>query len=349
MILFGFSILSAGRSRFAKLFSPMVDLVDETYQDGDSEYALRIHQPKRIQKPLPAVILYHGATPHGEKHETMNMLAVNLARMGMRVYLPELPLLKQALVREETIPRMKLVYSLITSRKEVRKDRILLAGVSFAGGLALKAGADPEINPTAIMCYGSYYDLESALRYFLTGRARFGEITVNVRPHDYARAVLFWNYLDQMELDLDMHRLRECMYLFITDEHDKAWALAGSFGEGEQSFANMAFDPDDESGMHVAEQILPKIRNQLQSISPKYFIDQIASPVFLVHGIQDIMIPYTETLALAKDFELAKKEHYVYISRIYGHATPEKRSTREFLGEMRDLVTFLNRLFKYLL
>ena len=228
MILFGFSILSAGRSRLAKLFSPMVDLVDETYQDGDSEYALRIHQPKGIQKPLPAVILYHGATPHGEKHEAMNMLAVNLARMGMRVYIPELPLLKQALVREETIQRIKLLYSLIASREEVLKDRIVLAGGSFAGGLVLKASTDPEINLVAIICYGSYYDLESTLRYFLTGRARFGEVTINTRPHEYARAVFFWNYLDQMKLDLDMNRLRECMYLFITDEHDKAWALADS-------------------------------------------------------------------------------------------------------------------------
>ncbi|MGD2124963.1 MAG: hypothetical protein PVG99_02715, partial [Desulfobacteraceae bacterium] len=332
-----------------RLFSPDVAIVNETYQDGDSKYVLRILQPRGIQKPLPAVILYHGTTPKGEEHQAMNMFGGNLATIGARVYIPELPILKQALVKEETVSRMKRIYGLIASRGEVREDRIVVAGFSFAGGLTLKACTEAGVNPVAIICYGSYYDLETALRYFLTGRAQFAEVAIHTVPHEYARAVFFWNYMDQMDLGVDVHRLRECMHLFITDQHDKARVLAASLGERERAFANMAFDPNDKKGIDAVEQILPVIRNQLESLSPKYFLDQISAPIFLVHGEQDIMIPYTETLALARALEQARKEHHVHISKIYSHSDPEKRSLLGFLAELKALMAILNHLFKYLL
>jgi len=349
IILFGLSTFSAGQSRSARLFSPSVVLVNDVYQDGDSEYALRIYQPKGVQKPIPAAILCHGTTPKGEKHEALNLFAANLARIGIRSYIPELPILKQALVREETLQRIKRLYSLIASREEVRKDCILLAGFSFAGGFVLKASTESYINPATIFCYGSYYDLESSLRYFLTGRAQFGGVTLNISPHEYSRAVFFWNYLDQMELDMDMKKLRKCMHLFITNEQDKARALVGSLGEHERAFSNMAFDTADKNGIDIVEQALPKIRNQIQSISPKYFLDSISAPIFLAHGVQDTMIPYTETLALAEAFEKAGKEHYVFISRIFSHIAPEEQSALGFLKEMKALISFLNQLLKYLL
>ena len=348
MILFGVSVLGTGQPRFSRLFLRGVVRVDQVYEYGDSEYALRLYYPKGIERPLPAVILYHGTTPKGETHESMNHLAANLARVGVRVYIPELPILKMALVREETLSRISRLYSFIVAKEEVLEDRIIVAGFSFAGGLLLKACIDPQINPVAIICYGSYYDLESALRYFLTGSARFGEISLTITPHEYARAVFFWNYLDQMGGDLDTERLRECMYRFITDKKDEARAMARSLGEGERAFANMAFDPDDKEGIVVAEQMLPRVEEQLRSISPKYFFDRLSAPIFLIHGIQDIMIPYTETLALAAALERARKEHYVYISRIYSHSVAEGQSMGEYMKEVKTLIGFLNQLFRYL-
>lgn len=349
MILFGLSILGTSQSKFSLLFLYKAVLVNDSYRYGDSECALRIYYPKGMQGPLPAVILYHGTTPKGETHKTINHLAYNLATVGARVYIPELPILKQALVREESLARMKWLYSLIAAKEEVREDRVLVAGFSFAGGLLLKVCTDPQINPVAIICYGSYYDLESALRYFLTGDARFGEVSLKITPHEYARAVFFWNYLDQMELDLDVDRLRECMYRFICDRQDEARAMADSLGERERAFAKMAFETDDKEGIGVAEQMLPRVRDQLQSISPKYFADHLSAPVFLVHGVQDIMVPYTETLALSAALEIAGKEHHVYISRIYSHSAPEGESPVGLVREIRGLIRFLNRLFSYLL
>ena len=247
----------------------------------------------------------------------------------------------------QAVMRVEGVFGFVNQLR-VLKDRILVAGFSFAGGLLLKACTDPQINPVAIICYGSYYDLESALRYFLTGWARFGEISLNITPHEYARAVFFWNYLDQMGGDLDTERLRECMYRFITDEKDEARAMASSLGEGERAFANMAFDPDDKEGIVAAEQILPRVQGHLRSISPKYFCDRLSAPIFLIHGIQDIMIPYTETLALAAALERARKEHYVYISRIYSHSVAEGQSMGEYMKEVKTLIGFLNQLFRYL-
>ncbi|MFH1241485.1 MAG: hypothetical protein V1689_03900 [Pseudomonadota bacterium] len=347
MVLFGLNILSTDESRLSRVFLPRVVRVDEIYDYEGSSYALRHYYPEGVRRPLPAVILYHGTTPKGEAHEAMNRLAANLASMGVRAYIPELPVLKKALVREETLVRMKCLYTLIAAKGEVREDRILVGGFSFAGGLLLKVCTDPQINPAAIICYGSYYDLETALRYFLTGCARFGEISLNITPHEYSRAVFFWNYLDQMTHDLNVDRLKECIYRFICDEHDEAWDLAGKLDERERAYANMAFNPDDQDGMNMVEQIIPRIRDELRSISPRYFLDRISAPVFLAHGVQDIMIPYTETLALATALERAGKEHYVYISSVYSHSDPEGHSVKGHLKEVKTLIGFLNRLFRY--
>ncbi len=83
-------------------------------------------------------------------------------------------------------------------------------------------------------------------------------------------------------------------------------------------------------------------------MSPIYFADQLTAPVFLAHGIQDIMIPYTETLALAAALEGMGKEHYVYISRIYSHSDAEGQTMGGYVKEVKTLIRFLNQLFRYL-
>jgi pimeloyl-ACP methyl ester carboxylesterase len=278
----------------------------------------------------------------------MNLLAADLARMGVRAFIPELPVLKQALVREETLPRIRRTFVQVASRPDVRADRIIMAGFSFAGGLVLKASTEPEVTPTAVLSYGSYFDLESSLRYFLSGYARFPGVTIRIRPHEYARAVFFWNFLDQMAVDLDTGSLRQCMNWFINDQQDRARSFARGLGAAEQRFAQSAFDPEDPEGIRMAEKIMPRIRGQLRSLSPKYFLDRITVPVFLVHGVNDTMVPYTETLAMAHALAQAGKPHDVYISGIYSHSEAEKRRAVALFREIRDLIRSLNKMLTYL-
>ena len=65
LILFAFSILTNGSSRVVNLLAPGIDRIDATYSNEGQEQELLIYQPCRSSKPLPAIILYHGASPKG--------------------------------------------------------------------------------------------------------------------------------------------------------------------------------------------------------------------------------------------------------------------------------------------
>jgi len=348
LLMFGISILTDGRSRFINYLTPGIDCLDTTYSDNSNDQALRIYQPRNRSKPLPAAIIYHGASPKGLNHSAMNLLARNLARLGIRVFLPELPKLQELYFSPETYPRIKRFYHQVIERPDILSDKILLVGVSFSGGVVVKASTEPDINPAGVISFGSYFNLSETLRFFFTGLAEFEDIRIDMVPHEYTKAVWFWNYLNQLELPFEIEHVCQCIGHFIRDERKLVEKVFLECSQPQRDFLKQVFDPRDRTSIAYLNQAETRIQPMVDEISPHKFIDQIKVPLFIVHGIQDNMVPYTQALALGNALTQAGKTHYQYIMRIYAHTETTKSSLSEFVSEMRALFKLLNNLLKVL-
>ncbi len=346
LVMFGLSTLTNGQSRLARYLTHKVDCLESTYPDNSGQLALRIYQPRGIQKQLPATIIYHGASPKGINHSAMNLLARNLARLGIRVFLPELPKLKELYFSPETYARITQFYQQVVKRPEVYEDKILLVGVSFSGGMVVKASTETDINPCGVLSFGSYFNLSETLRFFFTGRAKFGETKIEMIPHEYTKAVWFWNYLELLELPFNPGPVQTCIGHFIREEQDQVEKMFMECNQSQRDFLKQVFDPRDRTSINYLNQAETRIQSMIDKISPHNFIDQIKSPLFIVHGIQDNMVPYTQALAFGYALTEAQKSHFQYIMWIYAHSAAGKSTLGEFITEMRALFKLLNNLLK---
>ncbi|MBC8402638.1 MAG: prolyl oligopeptidase family serine peptidase [Candidatus Marinimicrobia bacterium] len=347
-LMFGFSILTDGQSRFINYLTPGIDCLDTTYTDSSNEQALRIYQPRNRSKPLPAAIIYHGASPKGISHPAMNLLAKNLARLGIRVFLPELPKLKELSFSPDTYPRLMRFFHQIVVRPDVLPDKILLVGVSFSGGMVVKVSTEPDINPIGVISFGSYFNLAETMRYFFTGQAEFNDTKIDLTPHEYTKAVWFGNYLHQLDLPFETEQVYNCIGHFLREEKAQVETTYLKCNPQQRDFLKQVFDPRDKALLPYLDLIEPKIRETIESISPHKFIDRIKSPLFIVHGVRDNMVPYTQALAFCAALEEKNKTYFQYIMRIYAHSKAGGSTIFEFISEMKALFGLLNNLLKVL-
>ncbi|MFH1851608.1 MAG: prolyl oligopeptidase family serine peptidase [Candidatus Neomarinimicrobiota bacterium] len=348
MIMFGLSIINDGKSRIVGWFTGPIEFIETTYPDDAGDLPIKIYQPLKVTRPLPAVILYHGITAKGIDHPAINLLARNLVRLGLRVYYPELPHLREMRFHPDTYQRIKNIYQQVAARPEVLADKIVITGISFSGGLVVKVGTDPEINPAAILSFGSYYNLSTVLRFFFTGQASYGDLEIRVKPHDYTKAVWFWNYLDYLDLPFETDRVRHCIGLFIRDDKTAADEIYRACSVAEQEFLTAAFEPADPRALVYLEAAEPRLREQLDAISPHTLIANVKTPVFVVHGIRDDMVPYTQALEFADDLKKHGKTVYLYIMRLYAHNKAARSTLTEAIREIRGLNGILTNLLKIL-
>ncbi|MFQ6674386.1 MAG: dienelactone hydrolase family protein, partial [Fidelibacterota bacterium] len=226
------------------------------------QYPLKIYHPPS-SRASPAVILYPGATSAGEEHEVVNRVGRSLARIGLRTFLPGLPRLKEAKVEERTVEEMVDVFESVTGRGDVDPDRVVVAGMSFGGSLLVKASMDDRMRgkPAAVLSYGSYFDLERALEFALSGDFTDDTHHYHFQPDAWGRIVFFHNFLDEVDGDFDRDNVRSYFGTYVEQGEAEAVSVYDGFPERDRNFIDGIMRGSGGEGLTVARQVLPGIKN----------------------------------------------------------------------------------------
>ncbi|MEE9464016.1 MAG: alpha/beta hydrolase [Candidatus Neomarinimicrobiota bacterium] len=281
-------------------------------------------QPFKFYRPVkratgPAVIIYHGATPYGEEHATLDTLAQALAKVGFLVFIPRLPQLMAVTIDKSNQRSMITFYHHIRRHPSVQPGRITVVGTSYAGGLMLKALLEPEMRaapPRAVLTYGSYCDLERGLKFVLTGRAEDQGRTFTIKPDPWGQILFFYNYLDHVPGKFDRESVRAVLKHYANDRHEAGAAVRDQLPERERRMADLLLNPGDPESLVLAGQVLEHAHSLLAEDSPSHFYRQIDFPIWVMHGRNDVAVHYTEALALKR---LLPKKVRLLITDLYGH------------------------------
>lgn len=331
-------------SSVVNTLTPEVTVEDAAYTSSDGlKLPMRIWHPPSSGR-TPAVILYQGASPSGENHKVINRLAQGLAKVGFSVFIPRLPRLKEVLIREETVERMIEVFQQVRKRHDIQADKITVIGFSFGGSLLVKACLDPRMNglPAKVLSYGSYFDLEKTLEFVLTGEYSFDGRDYSLEPHEWGSIVFFHNYLEKLNGDFNFETIHS-YFLALVEEDERTAKKYAALSRKDKVFIDLISDNRKES-LRQARKILPKLKSTIESISPRYFVESINFPLYLVHGADDNMIPFTETVTFSEALKEQAKEVHTFISRIYSHSEVEsgKRGFADYIQEVLRLSRFMN-------
>jgi pimeloyl-ACP methyl ester carboxylesterase len=141
----------------------------------------------------------------------------------------------------------------------------VIVGVSVGAGLAMLAAADARTRDRVelVLSLGGYASAPGLVRYYLTGEYGDGQR----RTHDPALVRMFVQANGDL-IDASARRVLE------------------------------ARDPADVA--RGLERLSPSLARTLNDLSPIGALDDLRAPLVLVHGREDVAVPYTESIALAE-------------------------------------------------
>ena len=98
----------------------------------------------------------------------------------------------------------------------------MIIGLSYGGASLLKATLDKKMQnpkPKSILSYGTYFSIDTALDFFITGQIKFNNKNFNIKPHEWGPIVLFYNFIDTIKSELNTKQIKKILYHRIKDEH----------------------------------------------------------------------------------------------------------------------------------
>ncbi|HXG56814.1 MAG TPA: hypothetical protein VNJ03_15660, partial [Vicinamibacterales bacterium] len=269
----------------------------------------RVYRPDAVNGP--ATLLTPGVHAGGIEEPRLVEFAQSLAASGRVVVTVELPDLKAYSITTRTTDMIEdAAVWLSTGSGLSDGGRIGMMGISFAGGLSVVAAGRPSLRDRVVyvMSLGGHGDLPRTLRYLCTGIQPDGS---HRPPHDYGLAIILLGVADRVVPAEQAQPLRDAILAYLhasqVDMVDKVQARvefdrvkenAGRLAEPARTL--MAY-VNDRDATRLGPVLLPHLGalGGDAALSP----DRSAPPaaaVYLIHGMDDNVIPAVESKLLAE-------------------------------------------------
>jgi dienelactone hydrolase len=293
--------------------------------------------PARLYEPegevRRTVLLMPGVHRDGINESRLVGLAEDLAATGYRVVTVAAPDLQKFKITPEVTDVIEDAVKWTSDQPQFRTDgKIGVLGISFTGGLSIVAAGRESIRDRVafVMSFGGHGDLARALHYLTSGEvlgdlenaksssAVAGADHVGVHPpHDYGLAVVLLNLADRVvpadqvaALSRGIDGFLLASSLAVTDPprsvpvFEEMKKYQETLPEPSRTYMQYVNDRAvDKLGpilLPVADAL--KDHPGMSALSAERAAPPSA-PVFLLHGVDDNVIPSVETVLLAEHLE----------------------------------------------
>jgi len=267
--------------------------------DGSSTRA-RYFYPQGQESSAPGVVLAHGVHHEGMDEPRLRRFATALASTGVVVFTPEISELVDYRIDPASVTTLGVAANEL--RHHIHRAQVGVMGLSFSGGLALLAASDSRYAPAIgfVMPMGAYDDLARVFTFLLTGSSIDPDGQTHLLPaHEYGVFVLAYRYVDELFTPEDCALARQVLHHWLWEERDQARALATQLSGPGQATLDSLFR-HDIANVPALRLVFAQHQNEADSLSPARFLANLRTPVFLLHGAGDSVIPATETSWLAR-------------------------------------------------
>lgn len=286
-----------------KSITPLPVRTTIAYEIAGRAYLADLYDPAQ---PIGAgLVLVPGFTPHGKDDQRLVNLALSLSRARFLVLVPDLRGPREMRVRlEDSRGIADAAFHLAQMDLPNGQQGVGVVAISYAAGLAILAtmesGAQPPIR--FLVSIGGYYDTAALATFVTTGKFRrsTADRWQARNPHPAAK----WFFLAGSIDLLDDAGDRKTLLAIAERRMDKADApvgdLAARLGPQGRTLLDLLENSDPDRVEALLRRLPQRIQAQLQQLSLRnHNLSHLAGRLLLVHGREDSMIPYTESMALA--------------------------------------------------
>jgi dienelactone hydrolase len=333
--------------------------------------------PARFFRPARqtrrTLVLIPGVHRDGITESRLVGLAEDLAATGYGVLTVAAPDLQRFKITPAVTDTIEDAVRWTSDQARFRTDgKIGIVGISFSGGLSIVAAGRDSIRDRVafVMSFGGHGDLARALHYLTSGEvlgnlaaakrssAIAGADHVGVHPpHDYGLAVVLLNLADRVvppdqvvPLSRGIDGFLLASSLAVTDP-PKAIPIFEEMKKYQQTLP----EPSRTYMQYVNDRAVDKLGPVLlpvadglathpavSSLSPERATLPVA-PIFLLHGIDDNVIPSVESVLLAEHLK-GKARVQGLLSGLITHAEVNRTATST---EVWRLASFWRSILRY--
>ncbi len=276
-------------------------------------------------RPLPAdlyapadpggagLVLLPGLTAQGKADERLVDFALNLARAGFTVLVPDLSGRATLSAGTADVPEILATVAHLSDRLGGRQ--VGLVGISYAVGPAILAALEPagRERVATLVSFGGYHDLTHMVAWVTTGQRR-GPDGAWIKGSVPDLAVWFFvaGNVRLLNDPIDRHLLNEMARRRWNDATVPVGDLAARLGpEGQAVFALLT-NRDPEAVPSLIGTLPERLRAELAALDlSKRDLKALPARLVLVHGKDDPVIPWTESVSLAAATDPARTDLFL--------------------------------------
>ena len=179
-------------------------------------------------------------------------------------------------------------------------------GLSFSGGLSLIAASDPLYHPDIkfVFAVGSQDSMNRVASYYGTGEDARPNGTMELLPaHEYGPLVLEYEYLDDFIPTRDLGPVRAVLRAHLYEDKEAEAKASLGLNEVQKREALELMDATSATTRAKIAAAITKHTAELAGLSPRGRLRTLNTPVYLLHGEADNIIPSAETLWMASELQ----------------------------------------------
>ena len=290
---------------------------------------------------VPALLLVHGVHWKGIDDPRLRHFARVLAASGLVVVTPQIQELTDYRIDPASIVTIGESARQLAAQQGTTSVGVL--ALSFAGGLALVAAADPAYAPSFrfVATVGAHDDLGRVLSFFVTDAAPEPDgTTFHTHAHDYGTVVLEYSHAEDFFAPADVEIARDTLRSVLHEDFAAATERAQALSPAGAAKMKQVIGHDVHA---LAPELLAEIerlRPGFAAVSPSAHVGALKVPTFVLHGAGDTLIPPSEADWLAHDVPAAQLRIEL-VSHAMEHVGLEKKTP---LADQLSLVHFMSEL-----
>ncbi|HEY1743043.1 MAG TPA: alpha/beta hydrolase [Granulicella sp.] len=261
----------------------------------------------RLYSPLhhpnaPALVVLHGVHHLGMDEPRLIAFASAMASCGLRVLTPELPDIKDYHVGANSIATIGDTATWLARQNGGRPVGVM--GLSFSGGLSLLAASDPKFRPSIkfVVAIGSQDAMSRVAQYYRTGRDLRPDGSEEVLPpHEYGALVMEYENLQDFAPTADLTPLRAVLRAHLYEDSVAEKAALAALTPAQLAEVKQLMDTTSAATRDKLAAAETKHIEDMAGVSPHGHLRQLTTPVYLLHGEGDNIIPAAETLWMASE------------------------------------------------
>lgn len=336
-----------------------------TLDRGDRTVEATLVRPLHGRR-VPTWVVLHGMTRPGRHHPQLLRFTRAMASAGLATIVPDVPEWRDLRLRPELSgPTVRAALQGLRDADRTAHDRVGVIGFSFGAPHAIAVAGEAEFRDSVAGAagFGGYCDLESTFRFMMTGHfgpgleARADEHYL--KPDPYGRWIVGANFLTDVPDFANAEEVATALHALATEA---AVVGAPSWDPVYDSFIRTLrerltaawrplfdqFAPESSAtrvdvvdARDLAAGLAAAARRVNPAIDPAPGLSRVDAPVSLMHGRNDHLIPWTESMRID---EAVGASCHTTVTRLFGHTSHDRFPFASAATEVPRFLRALSRM-----